>query len=150
MKSSLKVSLALIRLRAFPYIDCTILTNHSSTPSFLKAYHSTFLGIRSKAFSKFATCNEGSPAQKKYCDSIEKPKLISFATDSNKKNLTVSEEENKSFNEILSCYDNRALNLRYIMHWPVTKNLIQYAQMTARLRKQTGNPSFATNYKNLL
>ena len=37
-----------------------------------------------------------------------------------KKIITICEDENKSFGEILSCYDGRKLNLRFIMNWPVT------------------------------
>ena len=47
-KSSLKDPLTLTRFRAFLYIDCTTLNNHSSTHSFLKAHHTTFLGTPQK------------------------------------------------------------------------------------------------------
>ena len=40
------------RLLGLVYIDYTILTNHFSTPSFLKFQHTASLGTRSKAFSK--------------------------------------------------------------------------------------------------
>ena len=36
------------------YIDCTTLTNHSSTTSFLKANHANSIGTQSKAFFKSA------------------------------------------------------------------------------------------------
>ena len=52
-RKSLKVWLTLTQLRAFLYINCTILTSHYSTPCFLKAHHTTTsLGTQTKAFSK--------------------------------------------------------------------------------------------------
>ena len=41
-KSTMKVPLTLILLQTLLYIDFTISTNHSSTPRFLKAHHTTF------------------------------------------------------------------------------------------------------------
>ena len=52
IKSTLNVQFTLTRLWAFLYIDCTVLTNHSSTLRFLKAHHTTFPDTQSKAFSK--------------------------------------------------------------------------------------------------
>ena len=51
-KLLLKVPLTLSWLPAILNINCTILTNHSSSPHFHKAFHRTSLGTWSKAFSK--------------------------------------------------------------------------------------------------
>ena len=40
-----------------------------------------------------------------YYDSIKKQKVISFETKKKTKNVTISEDENKSFDEILSCFE---------------------------------------------
>ena len=69
-KLSLNVPLAVTRHGTFPYIDCTILTNHLSTSSFLKSHHTKSLGTQSKAvcksknaiyksifFAKYFSCN---------------------------------------------------------------------------------------------
>ena len=48
----LEAPLNLTILRAFLYIDCTTLINHSSMPNFLKAHHTKSIATRSKAFSK--------------------------------------------------------------------------------------------------
>ena len=49
-----------------------------------------------------------------------KTKVIFFTKDINKNDSTVAGEGNQSFAEMLSCFDNRTLSLRYIMNWPVT------------------------------
>ena len=58
-KSFLEVSLTLTRLWTFLYIDFIVLTNPSSTPSFLKAPYATSLRTRSKAFSKSINAMHG-------------------------------------------------------------------------------------------
>ena len=69
--------------------------------------------------SKF-TFQENNSSQDTYYDSIKKQKVVPFVTTSNKKILTIAEDENKSFGEVFACFDNQKLNLRQVMNWPVT------------------------------
>ena len=58
---------------------------------------------------------------KSYYDPIKRQKLITFKSSGTRiKTKTVTEDEKQSFTEILSVFESRKLNLRYIMQWPVT------------------------------
>ena len=85
-KSSMKVTLTLSLLWAFPYINCAIVSNHSFSPSFFKALHTTFLGNWwSKAFSKstnakykiffFAKCFSCNPLKIKVVFAVPHPSI---------------------------------------------------------------------------
>ena len=56
-----------------------------------------------------------------YYDHIKRQTVISFnGKDKKEKCNTIAEDENKSFEEICSCFEGKTLNLRWIMQWPVT------------------------------
>ena len=56
-----------------------------------------------------------------FYDNIKRQTVISFNDkDKKEKCNTIAEDENKSFREILSCFEGKTLNLRWIMQWPVT------------------------------
>ena len=59
--------------------------------------------------------------EKSYYDPIKKQNLIIFGSNQKKKKLlSTTEDENESYGEILTRFDNKKLDLRMIMNWPVT------------------------------
>ena len=67
---------------------------------------------------KYPGRNENKRAS--YYDSIKKEKVVSFQTVKKKTPVTIPLDESKSFGEILSRFEEKILNLRMIMDWPVT------------------------------
>ena len=74
-----------------------------------------------KQFEVRFTIQESTEMSKKsYYDTIPRQKVITFQSTKPKKKLTMDEDETKSFAEILSCFDEKKLNLKFIMNFPVT------------------------------
>ena len=57
--------------------------------------------------------DDQSKSQSSYCDSIKRQKLLSFEN-KNEKVKKVTEDENISFGEILSCFEGKKLNVQYL------------------------------------
>ena len=74
-----------------------------------------------KQFEVRFTIQESTEMSKKsYYDTIPRQKVITFQSTKPKKKLTMDEDETKSFAEILSYFDEKKLNLKFIMNFPVT------------------------------
>ena len=73
-----------------------------------------------KQFEVRFTIQESIEMSKSYYDTIPRQKVITFQSTKPKKKLTMDEDGTKSFAEILSCFDEKKLNLKFIMSFPVT------------------------------
>ena len=94
------------------------------------------------------TFQENNSSQNTYYNNIEKQKLVSFVTTSNKTMSAIAEDENKSFSEIFACFDKQTLNLCQIMNWPITNKLYSYVLKKVRL-KQIQSLYFGTSYSHV-
>ena len=87
--------------------------------------------------ARFTNSNQqGCGNKETYYDSIKKQKVISFETKKKTKNVIISEDENKSFGEIFSCFEGKKLNLRMIMDWPVTSKPYAIAAEDGKIRSK--------------
>ena len=93
------------------------------------------------------TFQENNSSQNTYYNNIEKQKLVSFVTTSNKTMSAIAEDE-KSFSEIFACFDKQTLNLCQIMNWPITNKLYSYVLKKVRL-KQIQSLYFGTSYSHV-
>ena len=63
-------------------------------------------------------------SKKSYYDTIPSQKKITLQSTKLNKKLTMDEDETKSFAEILACFDEKKINLKFIMNFPVTSKAI--------------------------
>ena len=63
-------------------------------------------------------------SKKSYYDTIPSQKKITLQSTKLNKKLTMDEDETKSFEEILACFDEKKLNLKFIMNFPLTSKPI--------------------------
>ena len=98
--------------------------------------------------SRFTNMEEGAERKETYYDSIKKQKVISFEAKKTNKTVTISQDENKSFGEILSRFEGKKLNLRMIMDWPVTSK--PYAIAAEDGKKRSNAKSLLRNHLQLL
>ena len=74
-----------------------------------------------KQFEVRFTIQESTEMSKKsYYDTIPRQKVITFQSTKPKKKLTMDEDETTSFAEFISCFDEKKLNLKFVMNFPVT------------------------------
>ena len=84
-----------------------------------------------KQFEVRFTIQESTEMSKKsYYDRIPRQKVITFQSTKPKKKLTMDEDETKSFAEILSYFDEKKLNLKFIMTFH--QNHMQFAVTTVK------------------
>ena len=63
-----------------------------------------------------------------------KSKSLSFLDQIKKKLLSTTEDENEPYGEIVSRFDNKKLDLRMIMNWPVTSKLYSICSENEKTR----------------
>ena len=63
-------------------------------------------------------------SKKSYYDTIPSQKKITLQSTKLNKKLTMDKDETKSFEEILACFDEKKLNLKFIMNFPLTSKPI--------------------------
>ena len=63
-------------------------------------------------------------SKKSYYDTIPSQKKITLQSTKLNKKLTMDEDETKSFEEMLACFDEKKLNLKFIMNFPLTSKPI--------------------------
>ena len=68
---------------------------------------------------RFKIQDSAEMSKKSYYDTIPRQKVITFQSTKPKKKL-MDEDKTKSFAEILSCFDENKLNLKFIMNFAVT------------------------------
>ena len=67
----------------------------------------------------------------------KKEKVVSFQTVKKKTPVTIPLDESKSFGEILSRFEEKILNLRMIMDWPVTSKPYTIAIEDGKVRSNS-------------
>ena len=72
-----------------------------------------------------------------YYDSIKKEKVLSFQTVKKKTPVTIPLDDSKLFDEILSRFGGKKLNLRMIMDWPVTSKPYAVAAEDGKVRSNS-------------
>ena len=65
---------------------------------------------------------ETDPKRAKYNDPIKKQKIYTFTNQQQKKkkNQTISEDECESLGNVLAQFDEKRLDLKHVLQWPVT------------------------------
>ena len=104
-------------------------TGQQASPEMIENFNNLKLRGRDalqEFLSRFTSSSNSTNEQsiKSYYDPIKRQKLITFKSTGTKvKTKTVTEDEKQYFTEILSVFDSRKLNLRYIIQWPVTYSI---------------------------
>ena len=88
-------------------------------------------------FTDFEYLGRNESKSGSYYGRIKKEKVLSFQNVKKKTPATIPLDESKSFGEILSRFEEKILNLRMIMDWPVTSKPYTIAIEDGKVRSNS-------------